>query len=386
MIILGSQRSKFDVPSNISYFNTAYNSPLLNASREMLSSAAGAKSRPWERAASDFFDNAERIRILAAGLFGASADHYAIVPAASYGISTAARAIEPTLRPSDEILLLAEEFPSNVLPWQRVSSETGCVIRTVDLPPDGEWTRAVLDRLDRRVRVAALPAVHWTNGARLDLAQIADACRSVGASLVLDVTQSLGAVPLDLARIRPDFMVAAGYKWLLAPYGFSLLYVASQWHDARPLEESWLARANAENFARLVEYQAAYKPGARRFDVGETCVTTILPGAIAALEQLHAWTIPAIAEALDQMTSTIACGLSELGFQLPPVGARSPHMVGIDLPAGFSFDLVGLLRERDIYISQRGNSMRIAPHLHITEDDISALIAGCASAVRSSHK
>lgn len=381
MISLGSQRTKFDVPANIAYFNTAYNAPLLNNSRDALHAAAGAKSRPWERAPSDFFDGAERVRMLAAELFGASPDHYAIVPAASYGISTAARAIEPGLGPSDEILLLAEEFPSNVLPWRRICGETGCAIRTVETPRDGDWTRAVLARLDRKVRVAALSAVHWTNGARIDLVQIADACRAIGAMLVLDVTQSLGAVPLDLARIRPDFMVAAGYKWLLAPYGFSLLYVASEWHDARPLEETWLARAHSENFARLVEYQDCYKPGARRFDVGETCVTTVIPGAIAALEQLRAWTIPAIAEALGQITADIAHSLSELGFTMPSETTSSPHMIGIDLPGGYSGDLVGFLRERAIYISQRGNAMRIAPHLHVTQDDVAALVAGCAAAV-----
>ena len=220
------------------------------------------------------------------------------MPAASYGVSTAARAIEPTLGHGDTILLLAEEFPSNVLPWQRVAAESGAATRTVETPANGDWTRAVLDKLDRRVRVAALSAVHWTNGARLDLTDIADACRAIDAALVLDVTQSLGAVPFDLDAIQPDFMVAAGYKWLLCLYGFGLLYADAKWHDARPLEETWLARDNAENFARLVEYSGAYRPGARRFDVGETCVTTVLPGAIAALEQLGEWSVAAIARPL----------------------------------------------------------------------------------------
>ena len=106
-----------------------------------------------------------------------------MIPAASYGISAAARAVEPTLRPGDRIVVLDEEFPSNVLPWRRVSRETGAHLVTVPRPRDHDWTSALL-------------------------------------------AESLGAAPLDLGGVRPDFLVAAGYKWLLAPYGVGVMYVA----------------------------------------------------------------------------------------------------------------------------------------------------------------
>jgi selenocysteine lyase/cysteine desulfurase len=112
-----SERHLFDIPRNVAYFNAAYYSPLLNESTRRLLDSASAKSHPWNRSTSSFFDDAETIRGLAAGLFGGDADGYAIVPAASYGLSTAARAIEPTLSHGDRILILADEFPSNVLPW-----------------------------------------------------------------------------------------------------------------------------------------------------------------------------------------------------------------------------------------------------------------------------
>jgi selenocysteine lyase/cysteine desulfurase len=202
MLTIGSQRHLFDIPSGIAYFNTAYNSPLLNASRARLVAAAGAKSRPWERGAPDFFADAERVRELAAGLFGGDNDGYAIIPAASYGVSSAARAIEPTLKTGDRIVVVEGEFPSNVLPWRRVARETGAVVVTVPTPGDGDWTAATLVALARGARVAALGNCHWTNGARLDLVTIAEACRAVGAALVLDNTQSWGAMPLDLNSTR----------------------------------------------------------------------------------------------------------------------------------------------------------------------------------------
>ncbi|MBS0297040.1 MAG: aminotransferase class V-fold PLP-dependent enzyme [Proteobacteria bacterium] len=373
MYALGSQRPLFDIPDGVAYFNTAYNGPLLNASRERLVAAAGAKSRPWERTPADFFADAERLRVLAAGLFGADADGWAIIPASSYGVSTAARAVEPSLRPGDRVLLLDEEFPSNVLPWRRVARETGAEIVTVPTPQDFDWTGAVLAALAPDVRVASLAPCHWTNGARLDLARIGEACRAHGTILVVDATQSLGAMPLDLQAIAPDFLVASGYKWLLCPYGFSLLYVAPAWRDARPLEETWLARANAEDFAGLVRYSDEYRSGARRFDMGETCVTTVLPGAVAALEQLTAWGVPAIAESLGAVNARLIESLETLGFKVAPATQRCPHLFGARLPDGVGGDVVGALRSRGVYISQRGASLRFAPHLHVTEADIAKL-------------
>ncbi len=211
MLTIGSQRPLFDIPAGIAYFNTAYNSPLLNSSRTALVSAARAKSHPWERPSADFFGDAERIRELAAGLFGGDADGYAVVPAASYGLSAAARAIQLTLKVGDRILVLDEEFPSNVLPWRRVALETGAVVATVPTPADGDWTTATLAVIAQGARVAALSPCHWTNGARLDLVAIGRACRVAGATLVLDATQALGAMPFDMAAVRPDFLVSAGY-------------------------------------------------------------------------------------------------------------------------------------------------------------------------------
>lgn len=373
MFDLGSQRSLFDIPAGFAYFNAASSAPLLNAARDRLVAGAAAKSRPWERTPGDFFADADRIRVLAAGLFGGDADGYAVVPAASYGLSTAARAIEPTLRRGDRILVLDEEFPSNVLPWRRSAGETGAVVETVPAPPDGDWTAAVLARLRPGVRVAALSPCHWTNGEPLDLAAVGEACRVIGAAFVVDATQSLGGMPMDLGALRPDFLVAAGYKWLLFPYGVGLLHVGPAWRDARPLEETWLARTGAEDFAGLVAPSDRYLPGARRFDVGEKGVPTLLPGAIAALEQLAAWGIARIADSLAVVNAAIAGQLERHGFAVPPPARRCPHLFGARLPAGFSGDLAASLQADRVYVSRRGRSIRFAPHLHVTAADLDQL-------------
>jgi selenocysteine lyase/cysteine desulfurase len=373
MSIIASQRHLFDIPKEIAYFNCAYNSPQLNEGHKRLLAGISNKNRPWQRTAASFFTDAETLRTLASELFGGDAAGYAIIPAASYGLSTAARAIEPHLGKGDKILLLAEEFPSNVLPWQRTAEASGATLVTVMTPESGGWTQALLRAINPEIKVVAISPCHWTNGAAIDLAAVGRACRRTGSILVIDATQSLGAMPFAMEEVQPDFLVAAGYKWLLCPYGFGFLYVAPSWRHARPLEESWLAREGAEDFTSLVKYSPTYMEGARRFDMGEKC-TTILPGAIAALEQIKAWGVADIAETLALINGRIADHLLQLGFHLPQATERCPHMFGARLPEGVSTNLVSRLQQENIFISQRGNALRFAPHLHINDGDITRLL------------
>jgi selenocysteine lyase/cysteine desulfurase len=374
MSIIPSQRHLFNIPDEVAYFNCAYNSPQLNASQNRLLSGVRAKNRPWERSPASFFEDAETIRCLSSDIFGGDVDGYAVVPAASYGLSTAARAVEPHLQPGDTILVIAEEFPSNVLPWKRTVKETGAVLKTVPAPEQGNWTQALLDSIVMGVKVVAVSTCHWTDGAFIDLVPISKACREIGAILVVDATQTLAAMPFPIEAVKPDFLVAAGYKWLLCPYGFGLLYVSEQWRNARALEETWLARDNAEDFTALVKYSDTYLPGARRFDVGEKCTPTILPGAIAALEQIKIWGVENIAESLSKINKSIAEHLEQHGFHLQDASQRCPHMFGARLPHGYRGNLVAELKMRQIFISQRGNAVRFAPHLYINNHDVDRLL------------
>ena len=105
--------------------------------------------------------------------------------------------------------------------------------------------------------------VHWTDGTRFDLEAIGRRAREVGAALVIDGTQSVGALPFDVAAIQPDALVCATYKWLMGPYSMGFAYLGPRFDDGEPLEETWIGRAGSENFKELVNYRDDYQPGAR---------------------------------------------------------------------------------------------------------------------------
>lgn len=237
-------------------------------------------------------------------------------------------------------------------------------------PSDGNWTDAVLAKLDGSVRIASLPHCYWVDGTCLDLVVIGEAMRSVGAALVLDLTQSCGAMPIDVGAVDPDFAVVAGYKWLLCPYGSSFLYVAPRHHDARPLEENWAGRVGAENFSQLVPYKDAYQPGARRYDVGERSNFTAVAQCRAALEQLAQWGVQNIADTLRVTTGALATQCAELGLATGSRAIAAPHIFGVPLPATAPEDLLARLADDKVYLSVRGTWLRLSPHLHVNQADL----------------
>lgn len=370
--MLGAQREAFAVPPEIAYFNTATMSPLLHSVRSAGEAALDRRGRPWTIAAGDWFSDVERLRTMFGGLVRADAEGIALVPATSYGFAVAARNL--ALREGDRVLVLGDEYPSGIYTWRVATRAVGAEIVTVHRDAGQTWTDAILDAIDERVRVVSVPNVHWTDGALIDLAAVAARTHEVSARLVIDASQSIGVMPFDVAALRPDFVMTVGYKWLLGPLGVSYLYVAEEHREGEPLEQNWIARAGSEDFARLVDYRDEYQPGARRFDVGQRTQFELVPMAIAALEQLHSWQVTRIGAALAEVTRTIAEKATALGLEPLPADQRGPHLLGVRLTESVRAGIVSSLAAVDCFAAVRGETLRLAPHLHVTDADIERLM------------
>jgi selenocysteine lyase/cysteine desulfurase len=375
------QRHLFDIPDDVAYLNCAYMSPLMKPALEAGVAGLARKSHPWELTPDKFFTGSDEFRATAAQLIGCSADCIAIVPSASYGIATAARNLP--VKKGQRILVLAEQFPSNYYAWQRRAEENGASLKVVAWPEDHDWTAAVLNSLTADVAIAALPHVQWTSGGRLDLVRIGEACRKLGAALVLDLTQSLGALPFSVGSLKndlqngvqPDFAVAASYKWLLGPYSVGLLYVAPKWHGGIPLEENWIQRANARDFSSLILYTENYDAGARRFDMGERSNFALLPAAVRAMKQLLEWDVAQISETAGALNRQLAEAATDLGFSAPAEPLRAPHYLALRRKEAIPKELPEMLAREKVFVSVRGSSIRVAPHVYNTAQDCERLIA-----------
>ena len=377
---LGDQRDLFEIPEGISYLNCAYMGPQLRSAREIGERAVGRKSRPWEITPGDFFDEVEESRELFARLVGGEADGVAVLPSVSYGMAVAANNV--AIREGQKILILDYQFPSNVYPWRELAVERKAEILTVPYPADHDWTIAVLDALDEDVAVVTLPNCHWTDGSLVDLVRVGERAREVGAALVVDAIQSLGALPFDVAEVRPDFLVAGAYKWLLGPYGVGFMHVAEGHREGKPVEHNWINRRGSEAFARVAEYQDEFAPGARRYDVGERSNFVLLPMANEALRQILAWEVENVAETVGSLTDLVEARAKDFGVEAMPREKRARHIIGLKFGLDAPEDLATRLAAEGVFVSVRGESVRISPHLYNTEHDVKRLFSGLKKALR----
>ena len=383
----GDWKEAFSLPTGSAYLNCAFTSPLLRSVEAAALRALRRLRYPARLSHDDFFDESDAIRDRFARLVGGEARQVAIVPAVSYGAAIVARNLET--RPGSHVVVAGEQFPSNVYPWTRWAREQGAEVRTVERPETGDpergvggaWTERILEAIGSDTALVALPQAHWTDGTLLDLEAVGRRAREVDAAFVVDGTQTVGAHPFRVDRIRPDALLCAGYKWLLGPYGLGVAWLGERFDDARPLEETWLGRRGSEDFAGLVDYTDAYREGADRLDVGERSHFVLAPMLSEALRRLLEWGVETVAAHTARLTSRAAEGARELGFRAEADAGRCSNIVGLQTPAGTdATELARTLAARRVHVSRRGDALRVSPHLYNDEADVDALLEGLADA------
>jgi len=351
--------------------------PLPRASQQDGIAAIGRKGNPHTIAAADFFTEASEARRLFAQLVNTDPARVALIPAASYGLATVAR--NTPLTAGQNVVVVDEDFPSNMYTWRTATKRSAAELRVVP-PPPGDcrgagWNTRLLEAIDRNTAVVAIPHVHWTDGTRFDLIAIGHAARNAGAALVVDGTQSVGALPFDVEAIQPDALVCAGYKWLLGPYSISIAYFGSRYDRGEPIEENWIARRGSEDFQQLVDYQDEYAPGAIRYDGGERSNFILLPMFIAALrlildlkpERIQQYCRHLIDEPLERAR--------ELGFAVEDAQWRGAHLFGLRVPERLDLKrLHHTLLARNVVASLRGSALRVSPNVYNSRDDLDALV------------
>jgi len=365
------QKSLFDIPDGITYLNAAYMGPITKEAAEIGKQAVQNKLNPWSISINDFFDIPDKIYNLSSALIDAQACDMAIVPSVSYGIAIAANNIK--VAKGQKIIVLADQFPSNIYRWQELAQEKDAFVETVSWPDNGDWTAAILAAIDEKTALVATPNAHWTNGTKIDLVAVGKRSRAVGASLVLDLTQTLGVMPFSVKDVDPDYMVTGCYKWLLGPYSFGFMYVAPRNQNGKPIEESWIGRKGADNFARLVDYKDEYAAGARRFDMGEKSNFINAPIAASALKLINDLGVEHISNYIKSLTNYIAERAIALGLNVADDKQRVPNLIGINFKDGVPAHIAPALVAKDIFVSIRGDSIRVAPHIYNDKADIDRL-------------
>jgi selenocysteine lyase/cysteine desulfurase len=376
--MLSNQRSKFSLPANTIYLNCAYMSPLLKSVEKAGIEGIKRKRNPFSISTSDFFGDTEKVRAEFAKLIRApDKKQIVIIPSVSYGMANVVANVR--ISKGENMIVAAEQFPSNYYPWQKLASEKQAELKVISPPSDlagrGKiWNERILQSINNKTKLVALGHVHWADGTLFQLAEIRKRTREVGSLLVIDGTQSVGALPFDVEQIQPDALICGGYKWLMGPYSLGLAYYGSNFDGGKPIEENWINRKHSENFAGLVNYQNEYQPGALRYEVGEHSNFILVPMLLAALKQINAWKPQNIQQYCSKMASGAIAELRENGFWIEDEKNRANHLFGVRLPDRIDRERLKIrLQKNNISVSFRGDAIRVSPNVYNRESEMRKL-------------
>jgi selenocysteine lyase/cysteine desulfurase len=367
----------FSLPQDLVYLNCAYMSPILKSVEEKGIEAIIKKRNPSSFGPNDYFDDAESIRAEFAKLVHTQANNIALVPSASYGLMTAVSNVPANQ--GTHAIVVGHEFPSGYYAAERWCNNHGKQLKTIAAPEEniskGEiWNTHLLEAINSDTAFVLISSVHWTDGTKFDLEALGKRCLETSTFFIVDGTQSVGAAPIDVEKYSITALVCAGYKWLMGPYGLGVAYFNPRYHQGKPIEETWMARSNAKQFATLTNYVDTYNEGARRFDMGELASFNLVPMLLEALRNINDWTPQAISQHGEVVSHSFIQFLEKNHFGIEEKNYRSSHLFGFRLtPAINTTTLMETLKEANISVSLRGNAIRVSPHLYNNTSDFEKL-------------
>lgn len=370
------QRQKFNLQRKHAYLNCAYMSPLMKQVEKAGIHGIKMKRKPFQISTDDFFGETEVLRKHYSQLIDNSEpNRVVVIPSVSYGLANVANNIPFS---EGEILLCHEQFPSNVYPWLRLQ-ERGFVIKTIshtDSENRGEsWNEEILSAINTSTRVVAIGHVHWSDGTLFNLEKIRSKLDEVGGLLVIDGTQSVGALPFSVRKIRPDALICGGYKWLMGPYSLGLAYYGAAFDNGIPVEENWINRLNSDKFSELVNYQDKYQEMALRYEVGEHSNFILVPMLHKAIKQLIKWGPANIQDYTKKLMKDAVTELTELGYTIENENFRANHLLGVRLPKSVELEkLSQSFQKNRVSVSLRGDAVRISPNVYNDEMDVRKLL------------
>ena len=371
------QRELFSLRADEHYLNCAYKAPLLKSAEAACIQALIRERNPMDITEETYFEEVSMVKEYFSKLVNAKTSQIAIVPSVSYGFSSILN--NTGAKEDGNAITVKDEFPSGYFAlesWCKRNDNELFIAKPDTYGSVGEsWNKNLLDSINERTSVVLISSVHYMNGMKFDLEEIGKKCRTVGAKFLVDGTQSVGALKMDIEEYRIDALVCAGYKWLLGPYSIALTYFSEYYNNGVPLEEAWLNRKNSNIFNKLSDYEMEYRPDAARYNVGETSNFILMPMIRESLKQIVAWKPDSIQQYCAELIQPLISYMKNLNIEFENKEYFCNHLFALRLPQGTDLEvLYENLIKNNICLSVRGEHLRISVNVFNDQTDIDKLI------------
>ena len=363
--------------ADATYLNTAAHAALPRVALDAVQASIDVNKSPHHMDDAVFFEAPSRIRRSLSKMIGAKPEEIALTTGASTGVAVVAHLLK--WEPGDEVITAKGEFPLQYATWKPMEERHGVKLKIV-APRDRFITADdLIHALAPRTRLVSVSHVRFDDGSLLNAARVAAACHAQGALFVLDVSQSCGAVPINVNELGADFLVCAGYKWLLSPYGTGFFWAKSDHLDkTRPGPFYWTAQDANDDFFRLNFIDPAPARSAKRWDTAEAA--TYFNFNLTAMDA----SVDFVLRAGPELVLEHNRKLIDLLFHRLPKGCvpasplgfaeRGPYGCFTAQTPEKTSELYQKLQSEHVVVAMRGGKIRVSPHLFNSERDIERLI------------
>jgi cysteine desulfurase / selenocysteine lyase len=366
-------RAGMPIAQRLAYFDHAAVAPLPQSAREAIARWSQEAAEQGDTVWPLWAGRLEEVRRTAAQLVNADPEEMALVPNTTTGISLVAEGYP--WQAGDNVVTLANEFPSNQYPWLNLASRG---VETRRVPVDGGVVD--LERLeaacDARTRIVSVSWVGFASGWRIDVPEVSAMCRRKGCLFFLDAIQGLGVFPLDVVATGVDVFAADGHKWLLGPEGAGLLFVKREHLERlRPLNLGWNSVAQGSDYSRI---ELNVRPDAARYEGGSQNMVGF-QGLLASLQLLAGLGVgpqsSPVADRVLELTDRACEQLEARGATLlaPREGKHRSGIVTFKLPGHEAQDVRRKLEQAGIIVRCRAGGVRLSPHAYNTSEEIDRL-------------
>jgi cysteine desulfurase / selenocysteine lyase len=365
---------EFEREAGSIWLNTAHQGRLPRRAALALDEAVRWKQHPQLLATSERFSEVPaRLRQRLARVLGAREDDVVLANSASYGLHLVANGLE--LGPGDEVVVPANDFPSDILPWLSLR-DRGVRVRMVEPQAEVLTPDEVASALTTRTRVVCLTWVHSFSGQVADLQGVGAVCRGRGVWLVANGSQAVGAIPVDVGRLPVDALVSVGFKWLCGPYGTGVCWLRPELFEAlRPPKLYWLSALTAEDLAApSLDLEGITPRRTGRLDVFGTASFFNHVPFTAALELLLELGIDEVAAYVDGLVVRLLAGIDRDRFRLVSSDQIRSSLVVVEPLEEAAEAVFERLAAAGVHVAHRRGRIRVSPHLYNTADEIDRVL------------
>jgi cysteine desulfurase / selenocysteine lyase len=365
----------FELEKGQVWLNAASEGPIPTVSANALREAITWKLSPHRLTIPMFGQVPLKLKKSIAQLISVSSDDVILGNSATYGLHLLANGLP--LKSGDEILLMQNDFPTDILPWLHLTKK-GVVVKQLKGVGDVLTTDEVKSHLNANVKVVCLPYIHTFSGYGLDIEAIGKLCRQKNITFIVNIAQAAGAFPLDIGRMPIDAVIGAGYKWLLGPYGTGFCWMTSKLRETLDYPQAyWISLMDEKSLASTDALSLKDDHSSRRYDVFGTANFFNYVPWTASIDYLNSIGLGNVWKHNQELVSMVLEGLTANNFKILSPTAKNQItniVVFSHQDPSKNFKLFEALKEKGIHLAFWKNKLRIAPHIYNTRKDIEEFV------------